>query len=62
MGEHNCYGQDALDCIRVKAYELWEKDGRRNGNDIYYWLEAENTVKPHINHKDRHSHEKTAGQ
>jgi hypothetical protein len=46
MGEHNCYRSDESECIRVKAYELWEKDGRKPGLDMYYWLLAEKAVKP----------------
>lgn len=45
MGEHNCYKNDAQECIKIKAYELWEKDGRKQGRDIEYWLKAEKTVK-----------------
>lgn len=44
MGEHNCYGSDARECIRKKAYELWEKNGRKPGRDLEYWLIAEKTV------------------
>ena len=45
MGEHNCYKANEAECIRKKAYELWEKDGRKQGRDLYYWLKAENSVK-----------------
>jgi len=31
--------------INAKAYELWEKQGRKNGNDRSYWLEAERIIK-----------------
>ena len=48
MGEHNCYHKDTEECIKRKAYELWEKDGRRQGNDMDYWLNAEKTVKTKI--------------
>ena len=33
------------DCIRKKAYELWEKKGRISGKDLEIWLEAEKIVK-----------------
>ena len=45
MGEHNCYKTDAKECIKKKAYELWEKEGRKQGCDLNYWLIAEKTVK-----------------
>jgi len=31
--------------INAKAYELWEKQGRKNGNDITHWFEAEKIIK-----------------
>ena len=45
MGEHNCYMNDAQECIKKKAYELWDKDGRKKGCDLQYWLKAEKAVK-----------------
>ncbi len=45
MGEHNCYKKDEAECIRKKAYELWEQDGRKHGRDLNYWLHAEKAVK-----------------
>ena len=45
MGEHNCYHKEATECIKKKAYELWEKDGRKQGRDLHYWLDAEKAVK-----------------
>ena len=45
MGEHNCYKNDAQECIRKKAYELWEKDGCKQGCDMDYWLIAEKHIK-----------------
>ena len=60
MGEHNCYGSNETECIKKKAYELWEKDGRKNGRDLQYWLNAEKAVKtnqeittPKAGHKSR---------
>jgi hypothetical protein len=47
MGEHNCYGKNEQECIKRKAYTLWEKDGRKPGSDEHYWLEAEKAVKGH---------------
>jgi hypothetical protein len=29
----------------VKANELWEKDGCKQGRDLDYWLQAEKIVK-----------------
>ncbi|MFA5275507.1 MAG: DUF2934 domain-containing protein [Candidatus Omnitrophota bacterium] len=48
MGEHNCYKIDVQECIKKKAYELWEKDGRKSGRDLHYWLNAEKAVKVQI--------------
>lgn len=48
MGEHNCYKKDVAECIKKKAYELWEKDGCKKGRDLHYWLNAENAVKAQI--------------
>ncbi|MDD5194685.1 MAG: DUF2934 domain-containing protein [Candidatus Omnitrophica bacterium] len=45
MGERNCYKTDVAECIRKKAYELWEKEGRKPGRALHYWLIAEKTVK-----------------
>jgi hypothetical protein len=45
MGEHNCYTKDMAECIKKKAYELWEKEGRKQGCDMQYWLRAEKAVK-----------------
>ncbi len=44
MGEHNCYKKDEAECIKKKAYELWEKGGCRQGRDLDYWLDAEKAV------------------
>ncbi len=37
--------QDLTNFIREKAKELWEKDGRKQGRDLDYWLQAEKIVK-----------------
>jgi hypothetical protein len=52
MGEHNCYKNDESECIKKKAYELWDKDGRRQGRDLQYWLKAEKAVKTQIEKGD----------
>ena len=31
--------------VNTKAYELWEKQGRKNGNDRSHWYEAERIIK-----------------
>ena len=36
---------DLTDRIRAKAKELWEKDGRKQGRDLDYWLQAERIIK-----------------
>ena len=41
--------QDQLtDMIRKKAYELYEKRGKKSGQDMNNWLEAERIVKQKI--------------
>ena len=45
MGEYNCYKNNETECIKKKAYELWEQDGRKHGSDMNYWLRAEKIVK-----------------
>ena len=35
---NECSKKDAAECIRKKAFELWEKDGRKQGCDLHYWL------------------------
>ncbi|MBF0523178.1 MAG: DUF2934 domain-containing protein [Candidatus Omnitrophica bacterium] len=44
MGEHNCYKTDKKECIKKKAYELWEKNGRKKDHDSDYWLMAEKNL------------------
>jgi len=48
MGEHNCYHKDTIECIKRKAYELWEHDGHKQGHDLKHWLDAEKIVKVQI--------------
>ncbi len=31
--------------VKERARELWEKDGRKQGHDLDYWLRAEEMVK-----------------
>jgi hypothetical protein len=31
--------------IAQRAYQLWEKDGRKPGLDAKYWLQAENELR-----------------
>lgn len=38
-------GQDLQPLIAQKAYELWEQNGRVEGQDLEHWLEAERLVK-----------------
>lgn len=41
--------QDQLtDVIRKKAYELYEKRGKKQGHDLDNWLEAERMIKQKI--------------
>ncbi len=39
---------DLTDYIRVKAEELWIKDGCQQGHDLDYWREAEKIIKSQI--------------
>ena len=41
--------QDQLtDMIRKKAYELYEKRGKKSGQDMNNWLEAERIIKQKV--------------
>ncbi|MBF0217301.1 MAG: DUF2934 domain-containing protein [Candidatus Omnitrophica bacterium] len=63
MGEHNCYGRNRDECVRIKAYEFWEKDGRKQGNDEQYWLDAERSVTHgHIKDEDPKPGKKRGGE
>ena len=35
------------DVIRVRAYELYEQNGREQGKDVAHWLKAERELKRH---------------
>ena len=45
---NECCKKDMAECIKKKAYELWEKDGRKQGCDLSYWVKAEKAVKAQI--------------
>jgi len=36
--------EKAVETIRKKAYEIYEKNGRIPGRDLNNWLEAENII------------------
>jgi len=36
------------DMIRKKAYELYEKRGKKQGQDLDNWLEAERIIKQRV--------------
>ncbi len=38
-------GEQITELIRKKAYELWEKRGRKPGHSLDDWLEAERIVR-----------------
>ena len=40
-----CKEIDLTDYIKIKARELWEKDGCKQGRDLDYWLQAEKIIK-----------------
>lgn len=44
MGKLNCQKNDQAECIQKKAYELWQKDGCKQGRDQDYWLIAEKKI------------------
>ena len=48
MGEHNRHKSNEAEIIKRIAYELWEKDGRKQGSDLNYWLKAEKAVNAQI--------------
>ncbi|MFA5794194.1 MAG: DUF2934 domain-containing protein [Candidatus Brocadiia bacterium] len=37
--------QELAEQIRQRAYELYQKKGQKNGNDMTDWLEAEREIK-----------------
>ena len=39
--------------IRQRAYELWERDGKPEGQEMHFWLEAEREID---NGFDLHDH------
>lgn len=41
--------QDLNSRIALKAYELYEKNGCKDGYDLDHWLEAERIVKEEFN-------------
>ena len=43
--EKKCEKAELTNCIKKKAHELWEKDGRKQNRDLDYWLRAEKIVK-----------------
>ena len=47
MSEHNRHKHE-VESIKKMAYELWEKDGRKEGHDSDYYLSAEKTIKAQI--------------
>ena len=59
MGEHNCFKIDESECIKKKAKELWEKDGRKQGRDLDYWLNAEKAVKVQVKNNIQKKETKT---
>jgi hypothetical protein len=43
-GLNNCPSNEK-ECITKEARRLWEKEGRKQGRDLDYWLIAERAVK-----------------
>ena len=41
--------EQLLTKVRAKAYEFWEKQGKKDGNDRAHWFEAEKAVKGRTN-------------
>ncbi|MDP2921362.1 MAG: DUF2934 domain-containing protein [Candidatus Omnitrophota bacterium] len=48
MDGHNYYKTGVAECIKKNAYESLENDGRRQGRDKDYWLDAEKAVMAQI--------------
>ena len=44
-GSFNASSNDVTAMIRKKAYELYEKRGRKSGHEMADWLEAERIVR-----------------
>jgi hypothetical protein len=42
------YGPSLHDLISKRAYELFEKHGRRKDHELENWLEAEREIKHHF--------------
>ena len=40
--------EQLTDMIRKKAYELYEKRGKKSGQDMNNWLEAERMIKQKV--------------
>ena len=38
------YSASRLDMIRVRSYEIWEREGRQDGRAEEYWLRAEQEI------------------
>ncbi len=41
----SCSQTQFSDAVKKKAYELYEKSGRKSGRDLANWLEAEKIVR-----------------
>ena len=39
------YQSQLTEQINAKAYEIWGKQGRKNGNDRAHWLELKKIIK-----------------
>ncbi len=37
--------------IAIRAYEIWQKNGCRHGEDRQHWLQAERELLGQLNHK-----------
>ena len=37
--------QDREERIRVRAYEIWEREGRQEGSDLAHWEQAGNELR-----------------
>ena len=37
--------QDREERIRVRAYAIWEREGRQEGSDLAHWEQAENELR-----------------
>ena len=43
------YSSPGSDAVSRRAYEIWEREGRPDGNDLRHWLQAEQELNQPVN-------------